>query len=511
MKKRTIVTLLIGIIFILPLISQAQTQRQRPPEYDRLRQAMRLEDLNERIKALEGIKADFPDTRYLSTIETGIVRARIGLSDSLDAVLKLQQELFASQAGVGKLYLYYQSSMELLNHKMLDQFDQRKVTKAVEDYILQGVKLAKDSDFINSIPERNRGSIDLITPRLYLAMSKAYINEKSSDKSLESLRAYKDMGGPDSKNYFYLCAQSYELQGKDQESFENYFQAAVESYEDSLEKTKALYRKLNGSMEGFEQKLEAKQRELPFHPDHFKPEKPWQGKVVLAELFTGAECPPCAGADIGFDALLDVYSSEYLAVLEYHLHIPRPDPLANHATVERAKFYNCRSAPSSFFDGESKFGGGGDRSAGERKFGQYSGGIQALIYAAPELKLQLQATIKGDLVEISYQSNTILNNADYNIALVQKEQNYAGGNGILFHKMVVREFLTAVPDGKKVSINLPESEGKAAQHLSAYEKQNSFAFNEKPYQIDRSQLGVVFFVQDRETKKVYNAIVVDVK
>jgi len=104
MRKRTFVALLIGIMLLLPMISQAQAQRRRPPEYDRLRQAMRLEDLNERIKALEAIKTEFPETRYLSTIETSIIRARIGLSDSLAAILNLQQGLIDKQEGVGKLY-----------------------------------------------------------------------------------------------------------------------------------------------------------------------------------------------------------------------------------------------------------------------------------------------------------------------------------------------------------------------------------------------------------------------
>jgi hypothetical protein len=239
--------------------------------------------------------------------------------------------------------------------------------------------------------------------------------------------------------------------------------------------------------------------------------KTWRGKVVLAELFTGSECPPCAGADLGFDGLLEAYSSQYLAVLEYHVHIPRPDPLTNHATRERAKYYNCRSAPTTFFDGESKYGGGGDRSAGERKFGQYSGEINARIYAEPEVKLKLQAKLKGDAVEIFYAADKVLDNADFNLVLVQREQRFAGGNGILFHKMVVREFLTAPAEDKKATIDLSESENKAAAHLNDYEKENGFSFSEKPYQIDRSRLSVVFFVQDKQSKKVYNAVLVDVK
>jgi hypothetical protein len=496
---------------LLPMITQAQGQRQRPPEYDRVRQALRIDDLSERIKALEAIKADFPETRYLDTIDMSILRARIGLSDSLSTILELQQELLSKQKGVGKLYMYYQNSMGLLTHDKLPQFDPKQVTRAVEEYTLQGGKLAKDPAFRNSIQERNRGSIDLIAPRLYLPMSKAFVHEKRAEKALEALTQYKALGGPDSKEYYYLKAQSYELQGNKQKTFDNYFQAAVERYEDSVEKARALYRQLQGSLEGFEEKLEAKQRELPYHPAPFRPVKTWRGKVVLAELFTGSECPPCAGADLGFDGLLEAYSSQYLAVLEYHVHIPRPDPLTNHATRERAKYYNCRSAPTTFFDGESKYGGGGDRSAGERKFGQYSGEINARIYAEPEVKLKLQAKLKGDAVEIFYAADKVLDNADFNLVLVQREQRFAGGNGILFHKMVVREFLTAPAEDKKATIDLSESENKAAAHLNDYEKENGFSFSEKPYQIDRSRLSVVFFVQDKQSKKVYNAVLVDVK
>ena len=38
--------------------------------------------------------------------------------------------------------------------------------------------------------------------------------------------------------------------------------------------------------------LEAKLKALPFQPDAFKAPADWKGKAVLAELFTGSECPP---------------------------------------------------------------------------------------------------------------------------------------------------------------------------------------------------------------------------
>ena len=52
-------------------------------------------------------------------------------------------------------------------------------------------------------------------------------------------------------------------------------------------------------------------------------------RVVVVELFTGAECPPCVSADVAFDALLETYKPNEVVLLEYHLHIPGPDPLTN--------------------------------------------------------------------------------------------------------------------------------------------------------------------------------------
>ena len=129
----------------------------------------------------------------------------------------------------------------------------------------------------------------------------------------------------------------------------------------------------------------------------------------------------------------------------------------------------------------------------------------------PEIKLQISASLIGDIVKITYQADKVLNNVDFNIALVQKEEKYSGSNGIVFHKLVVREFINVRPESSPVSINITESEQAAAKHLLDFEEERSFKFPEKHFKIDRSQLRVVFFIQDQESKKVYNAVVADVK
>ena len=56
-------------------------------------------------------------------------------------------------------------------------------------------------------------------------------------------------------------------------------------------------------------------------------------KVAVMELFTGAQCPPCVAADVGFDALIKSYKPTEAIFLQYHEHIPGPDPLTNADTV----------------------------------------------------------------------------------------------------------------------------------------------------------------------------------
>ncbi len=511
MKKSIVILTSFFILAALPLLFQAQERGQRPPEYNRYRQAMRIQDLTQRITELQKILNEFPETQYKSSIEAALVHANIGLSDSLDKVLKLQAGLLEGQSGINAVGMYYSLALEILRHEKCDRFDVDQVTKAVEIYTQAGLKIVTDAGFAEGLPERQRPAVDFYRANYYLVLAQAYLNQERSDRSIEILKTYLDNGGAKNKSYHYYLGRAHELAGQTQQAFEGYFEAAVENFQDSIEKSRQLYQKLHGSLQGFDAKLEAKWRELPFHPESFQPEAKWQGKVVVAELFTGAQCPPCVAADLGFDGLIDAYLPQHLAVLEYHLHIPGPDPLTNHASSARAVYYGANSTPTTLFDGENKHGGGGDRSRAELKFGQYAQAVGEQIYTAPQVELEVKATVQGDSVQVTFNADKEIEGADYHLVLVQKEARYGGSNGIVFHKMVVREFVTVQPQAGKASIDLNESEKKAAASLSEYEKANAFSFAEKLTDIDRSQLLVFFMVQERESKKILNAAVSEVK
>ncbi len=158
-----------------------------------------------------------------------------------------------------------------------------------------------------------------------------------------------------------------------------------------------LYVKVHaGSPDGLAEWIDRMYREKfpeSFHVDHYRPADR-NGKTVLAELFTGAGCAPCAGFDVAMDAAMERYPRSDLAVLMYHEHIPEPDPLANPSTVQRLTFYDVRGTPTLEIDGEA-VSGGGTRDAAQGIFERVSPKIEAELKASPELSLALERFAGG--------------------------------------------------------------------------------------------------------------------
>jgi thiol-disulfide isomerase/thioredoxin len=262
---------------------------------------------------------------------------------------------------------------------------------------------------------------------------------------------------------------------------------------------------------------DANSSQLPFHPEPFNLLGKWNGKAVLAELFTGSECPPCVAVDLAFDALLERYDSKYLVVLVYHLPIPGPDPMMNTYSNRRQSFYKVRSTPQTFFDGILKYTGGGSQSIAKQKYDQYISLIDPLIGGTTQTRLAVTAVLEEDNVKVTWSSDDDFEDIYYNFALVQNEVNFTGGNGIPIHKMVVRDFKTytkkyILKSEKKpeIKFNIEAAEKNAENVLLEIEKQRGVKFKELFHKIDRTQLKVVLFLQDKDSLNVYNAIVCDV-
>lgn len=509
---RTVVST-IAVVFALVLSSSAQQpRREPPPEYKEFLAAVRLADPAARLKEIERIKAAYPKSVMAQAFDGAILDARVALADSLDAVLELQNERLKKAAGFDRVVVLYGSTVELLDHDRIERFDKRAVAKAVGAYAAEGLRLGRDPATLSSLPREQAAYADYIVPRFHLSEAMAAVLAGDGAKATTALDAFRtDKGQPD-RMYAYVLGRALESQGKEKEALESYFAAAVENDQPSLLRAQALYAKLDPKAGPFEAELDRRLRALPFHPAPFKPSQPWQGKTVLAELFTGSECPPCVAADLGFDGLLEAFPAKYLAVLEYHLPIPRPDPMASYATQQRGIQYGVNSTPNTFFDGAPKSSGGGARGAAESKFKEYAAEIEARVYEAPPVKLSVKASLRGDKVAVEFKTDKPVPTADYHLVLAQKEERFRGSNGLLFHKMVVRDLLTlgeAARGSGRAELDVARAEAEAARYLQDTEKELGFAFKEKKSAIDRSRLVVAFIVQDRATRKVLNVAVAD--
>jgi len=276
-------------------------------------------------------------------------------------------------------------------------------------------------------------------------------------------------------------------------------------------------------LKGYEVKLDENyaKKVPPFKPEKMAEKK--GAKPVVMELFTGAQCPPCVAADVGFDALGDTYSHTNVILLQYHLHIPGPDPLTNDDSVARQKYYGSEigGTPSTFFNGKSDGGGGGSMAGSEGKYKEFRSIIDSGLAASPTATVDLKASRKGDLIEISAKAKTTGKPGEkaqpkLRMVITEEVVKYIGSNKLRFHHHVVRD----MPGGaegmsldkagtldQSTKVDVKTLRGEIEKYVSDFEKKSTF-FGTKPA-IDLKKLSVVAFVQDDQTKEILGASAVD--
>ena len=299
------------------------------------------------------------------------------------------------------------------------------------------------------------------------------------------------------------------------------------------EALESIYRKTHaGSPEqvkaGLEAMLDTEYRKRypnPVTVEAYKPTEKRSDRLVLGEVFTGSGCPPCAGADIAFDAAMERYSRKDLAVVMYHEHVPRPDPMTNVDTQARSKSYSVTGVPTFAIDGKKTMGGG-SRDMAKQVFDRFQKDLEKDLETPAEAQLKADATLSGNAVKVRASVEGIQSDSKdlkVQIVLVEKELRFNGENGIRFHPMVVRAMGGTKGEGFAVdaaasapyeqTFDLDEVSKAIKAHLDDYEgkghRGETFTFAEKKYQINRADLAVVVFVQDDKTKHVLQAAYVD--
>lgn len=258
----------------------------------------------------------------------------------------------------------------------------------------------------------------------------------------------------------------------------------------------------------------------PFKAEAFAGRKAKSEKAAVVEVFTGAECPPCVGVDLAFDGLLKTYKPTEAILLQYHLHVPRPDPLTSPDANNRGNYYEIEGTPALYINGKLGTGSGGGEAAAEKFYKQFRTTIDDTLEKPAPVKLAL-AVSKGE--KGGYSAKATVGDLDVpgdkvmlRFVLAEDRVRYAGGNGLRYHHMVVR----AMPGGAKgfpltkksheetVSVNPDELRATLNKYLDDFAKQEgAFPRSDRPLAL--RNLKLVALVQNDATKEILNAVQID--
>jgi hypothetical protein len=256
----------------------------------------------------------------------------------------------------------------------------------------------------------------------------------------------------------------------------------------------------------------------PFKPEPYPGRKEkGANKVAVMELFTGAQCPPCVAADVAFDALAKSYKPTDVVLLQYHLHIPGPDPLTNRDTLGRAEYYDVHSTPSTLFDGKSQAGGGGGMEAARQKYNQYVDILDAMLEKATDVKVAGTFGRAGDRLTANVTVTGADPSAELKLRLVVVEETikYVGSNQIRFHHEVVRAMIggpagVAVNDKAfkhSAAADIDEIKKGLTGYLDEFAATTKFPSKKRP--MDLGHLKVFALVQNDKTKEIVQAVPLD--
>jgi len=374
---------------------------------------------------------------------------------------------------------------------------------------------------------------DAVTFRQNLALVTAA--RGNVNQALEMLRSIEDFASPWSTDFWTALGGIYRRLGEPDKAIAAYMNGLTllnpKDLRDSLE---SVYMSVHGTTTGLDADLErVKEAGATFDPGRYSPGGAGAGKVVLAELFTGAECGPCVAADMAFDALAEYFPRTDLLMLEYHVHIPGPDPLTTDDSWSRYQMYRGGGTPTVVIDGRESIVGGGPRYVARNRFTLYRYAVQKYAGEAPGTNLAIDVVRQHDSISVTARvgkggEGLKPGPCVLHVALVQRSVDYTGGNGISRHAMVVRKLfggpggtpLTISPGGQtlRVALDMAEVDAGIRELLRDPKGRPSWPGPKRPFNgwrphpesVDRANLSVVAWIQDPATREILQSAFQDV-
>lgn len=498
---------------------KAATEREIPADRKAFLAAMSISDPEKKIAALEKFRADFPESSIAEEVDENVFSTLVKkLPEQKSRIMKLAHKRYSDAPTAQK--------GRVANRLASDFLEAGVYLKEAELWSRKSIKSLSETPYMaeqRAISEKRKqpppSEADL--QKRYQEMRAERIailgrilvkrgNTARGQRSLEEAWAVNQTppvavalgelamnAGDDRKALDYLAVAR--LSGRAPP-------AAVSNFE-------TLYRKLNkGSAAGIEEMLDQEYRKRypnPVHSEAYRPSTKRTQRVVLVEVFTGAGCAPCVAADLAMDVVLERYSRQDVAVVMYHQHIPRPDPMTNPKGQDRRKDYEINGVPTIAIDGKPRTGGGYREHAAEQ-FKRIDEEIARALETPAAAKLSIKGTLADGIARVHASADSINEAADLKlqVALVEKVLRYTGENGIRFHPMVMRSLVTLPVKASGGSFDATFDLAKIAtenrKHLDDYEKTRpeSFRFSVKKHEIDPNKVAAVVFLEDPAAHRI---------
>ena len=262
---------------------------------------------------------------------------------------------------------------------------------------------------------------------------------------------------------------------------------------------------------------------LTFDTPEYKGRTAKSDRAALVEVYTGAECPPCVAVDVAFDGLLKTYKPADVILLQYHIHVPGPDPLTAPAGMERAvaALGEKLSAPTVQVNGKTTAKGGGPADKAKDKYAELVEAVNAELEKPAGAKVTLAAAKDEKGVKLTAKVTDLDKPGEkvvLRFAVTEETVRYPGGNGVRFHHHVVR----AMPGGVKgVALTKKEQEQSHVVNVDDIRKELAKSLDE--FASERAEfprpdrplalrnLKAVAFVQNDETGEVLTAVQIDLE
>jgi thiol-disulfide isomerase/thioredoxin len=510
-----------------------EKKAETPPDVKAWREANKVTDPEKKIEALEKFKHHFPESQMLDSADDTILSTLVKKMPGETARIRhFAASMYARAKDKDKGRVAYNIADEFVSGNVLLK-DAESYAKKGVDSMLLATYMKDQLDGYEKRKQKPPSGQELQgrfkQSRSYRVATYAQVELKLG-RTAKARKLFEESfaGNPNNGVVLSALGEMAARSGNETKALDYLIPARLSgrASKEANEAFEAIYRKQHGgSLDGLESTLDAEYRTRYPNPVKVEPYKAGEkrsDRVVLAEVFTGSGCPPCTAADLAFDAAMERYSHKDLAVLMFHQHIPKPDPMTNPDTQARAKAYSVNGVPTFVIDGK-KDGGGGPREYAKTVYEGFNKDIEKDLETPAEAHITVGAWVKDKTVGVNAAVRGVTGESKdvkVQIALVEKEQRFNGENGVRFHPMVVRAM--AGKDGSGFALAGEryeqrfdlEAVSKALKaHLDDYEAKGHsgepFHFLEKKYQIDPNDLAIVVFVQDDQTKHVLQAAYVD--